>query len=143
MSQIKLDHLTVAKVSGEDAGDYLQAQLTADLTGLTDGQACFSAYCRPSGNVLAVILVLRHKKDFYLVASRDLMGALLDELGRFILRARVSINESNKSAVGVIAGDKPESPLFASPKGTSLTYGLVTMRVPSPERTRVAKRRTA
>lgn len=101
MTRVKLQYLSAAKASGEDAGSFLQAQLTADLTRLSAGDACFSAYCDPAGNVLAVLRVIRRGDDYLLIAAAALMESLLAVLGKYVLRARVKLEPTVGTVVGV------------------------------------------
>ena len=89
MTGVKLDHLAAVRVSGEDAGSYLQAQLTADISALPVGEACFSAYCAPKGNVLALIRVIRREHGFILLMARTLSERVVSELRKYVLRAQV------------------------------------------------------
>ena len=125
MSSFLLHYLAVARASGQDAGDFLQAQFTADLTLLDDGDACFTAYCKPSGNVLAVVMVLKQEQEFILVAASELMGPLLAELSRFVLRARVTLEPTELSVFGHLQNDDEEKSFSQfTPRATKLSYGI-------------------
>ncbi len=56
---VKLSYLCVIRFKGADAGSFLQAQLSADVLGLADGESTFACYCEPKGRVLALLLVHR------------------------------------------------------------------------------------
>jgi folate-binding protein YgfZ len=124
MRQIKLDYLSVTSVTGEDAETYLQAQLTADLTLLTNDHACFSAYCQPSGKVIAIILVARHQNGFFLLAAKDLMAGLISELSRFVLRADVRFEISDQPASGCPGHKERDNSSCFTTLGSDLHYGL-------------------
>jgi len=63
---IHLPYLSAPRFSGHDAGSFLQAQLSADIEALEDGQSTFAAYCSPQGKVFGLLLVGR-QKDYYVV----------------------------------------------------------------------------
>ena len=50
---VLLSKLTVVRLSGADAGDFLHNQLSADVLALADGESVFACYCEPKGRVLA------------------------------------------------------------------------------------------
>ncbi len=97
---LRLSHLAAARATGKDAGSFLQAQLTADLTRLADGGACFSAYCEPTGNVIALIRVIRVGDDYMLITSASLLDRLLLELRKYVLRAAVTFERLPLPVIG-------------------------------------------
>jgi len=107
MNTITLPYLSAAKVCGQDAGSFLQAQLTSDLARLADGEAVFSGYCNRSGNVIAVMRVLRRSEDYVLIAASTLMTALIAELNKYILRARVDLAPLGDAVVGLEGNPLP------------------------------------
>jgi folate-binding protein YgfZ len=84
-----LPYLAVARAKGPDAGAFLQAQLSADLESLRDGDATFACYCSPRGQVYGLLLVCREAGSFVLVGAAELLPSILERLRRFVLRARV------------------------------------------------------
>ena len=98
---VKLDYLSVAKVSGTDSGAFLHAQFSADIASLQPGESTFACYCNPKGKVIAVLLVYREndtsedarKDSFLLIGSTALMTSTLQRLSMYILRAKVAVEE--------------------------------------------------
>lgn len=105
MTWIKLPYLAACRAFGEDAGDFLQAQLTADLSRIAEGEAGFSAYCDPGGNVLALLRVIRRGDEYLLIAARELMESLITTLGKYVLRAKVRFEAVEAAVIGVAEGD--------------------------------------
>jgi len=63
-----------------------------------------SGYCNPKGRLIATPYVIRNANSFNLLLPNDLVGEFISRISRFILRAKVSINENDALAtVGVIA----------------------------------------
>jgi len=91
MNSVPLPALSVARVSGPDAADFLQAQLSADIAALAPDAAGFACYCSPRGQVLGLLLVCRRDEDFLMLAARSLLPGLVDRLRMFVLRARVEM----------------------------------------------------
>lgn len=94
MTPVTLPHLAVARVSGADAGSFLQAQLSADVAALAHGGATFACYCSPRGQVYGLLLVCRCGDEFRLIADAALLRGMLERLGMFVLRARVAFERA-------------------------------------------------
>jgi len=124
---VVLPHLAVARVSGVDAGAFLQAQLSADVAALGEGEATFACYCSPRGQVFGLLLVCRVGEEFRLVANRELLHGMLKRLGLFVLRARVVLEMMDGLAVQGCqagAGDRDAGRGF-EPGGLGLAYLLI------------------
>lgn len=119
MTDITLDYLAAARVSGEDAGSFLQAQLSADLARLSDDGATFAAYCHPRGNVIAVIRVLRRSDAYILIVSRRLLDTLIAELRKYVLRAKVVIESLDHAVAARQSGQAMNYILVPEGAGTS------------------------
>ena len=90
----QLDFLTVLRVSGTDALDYLQGQLTADVGEVGASVSRSAAWCSPRGRVLALFRLFGDSAGGYrMVCERWFAAALLARLRMFILRADVRIDE--------------------------------------------------
>ncbi|MBF6057914.1 MULTISPECIES: YgfZ/GcvT domain-containing protein [Thiomicrorhabdus] len=96
-----LTHQALLKVSGNDAFNFLQGQLTADLKDVSAEKAQFSAYCDPQGNVLANFLVFQYKGDFYLSFDGSLLEAIKKRLSMFVLRSDVAIEDVSGQLIHV------------------------------------------
>ena len=101
-----LDYLTVLRVSGGDAVEWLQGQLTADLADVGASTSRIAAWCSPRGRVLAVFRVLADPAGGYrLVCERWFTAALLARLRMFILRSDVRIDDAGDTlGVAGVAG---------------------------------------
>ena len=101
-----LDYLTVLRVSGDDAVEWLQGQLTTDLTDVGASTSRIAAWCSPKGRVLAIFRVLADPDGGYrLVCERWFTAALLARLRMFILRSDVRIDDAGDSlGVAGVAG---------------------------------------
>ncbi|WP_028486379.1 CAF17-like 4Fe-4S cluster assembly/insertion protein YgfZ [Thiomicrorhabdus chilensis] len=96
-----LNEQALLKVSGSDAFDFLQGQLTADLAEVTDQNAQLSSYCDPKGNVLAVFLIFKYQNDFYLSFEGSLQSAIQKRLSMFVLRSDVQVTDAHDHLVHI------------------------------------------
>jgi len=91
-----LDHLGVIRASGEDAAKFLHGQLTQDFALLDHGHARLCAHLSNKGRMLASFVAFRRgDADVLLVCSRDLLPAALARLSRFVLRAKVKLEDAS------------------------------------------------
>ncbi len=98
MSQA-IPYLSVVRVTGEDAGDFLQSQLSADIAALGAGDTTPACYCTPKGKVLGLLLIGRDDEGYLLAANRELLAGILQRLKMFVLRSRVAFEETGAVAV--------------------------------------------
>lgn len=95
------NHQALLKVSGSQAFDFLQGQLTADLSEVSESHAQFSAYCDPQGNVLAIFLVFLYQGDFYLSFDHSLAETIQKRLQMFIMRAEVQLTDMRSEMIHI------------------------------------------
>lgn len=99
MKPQRIPYLAAARCTGEDAGAFLQSQLSADILALDDGDQTFAAYCTPKGKVLGLLRIARQGPD-YLVAARDtLLPGILRRLQMYVLRSRVTLTQEPEMQV--------------------------------------------
>lgn len=90
-----LDDLAVIGTRGADAVNFLQGQLSRDLTPLADGGAVLAGLHTPQGRCLAVLRVVRVTHDhLLLVLPAELAGSVRALLTRYVLRARVRLEDA-------------------------------------------------
>ena len=114
-----LPYSTIA-LSGEDAFEFLQAQLAADLDALrensdlsrvhsvqpehvTFGNSILSAWCTPKGRVICVFVVGKSVDGFTLTLPGDLADDVVQRLTMFRFRAKVELDlqDATKEQLGI------------------------------------------
>ncbi len=96
-----LPHLGLLRFAGADAHSFLQGQLTHDTRRLTEGSPLLAAYCTAQGRVVAVLHLLPHTSGVIALLPRELVAPVLERLRRFVLRARVTLEDLSQQ-FGVI-----------------------------------------
>jgi tRNA-modifying protein YgfZ len=91
----RLVDVGVISASGPDAATFLNGQLTVDTQKLGPGQWQLGACCSQKGRVLAIIEVCRAGEDFLLWMPSDRVGPTLARLSRFVLRAKVRLQDAS------------------------------------------------
>lgn len=99
-------------VEDADAGDFLQGQLTNDVGAVTPVHAQPTAYCAPTGRVLATMLLWEVDTTFFLLAACDLCEPVRKRLQMYVLRSRVRLSDlSEQKALLGLAGARANSVL--------------------------------
>lgn len=101
-----LDQFGVIDAVGDDAANFLHAQLTNDVQHLDAASARLAGYCSPKGRLLASMLIWRAADAIRLLVSKELTAAVQKRLSMFVLRAKAKLVETTDSvAVIGFAGD--------------------------------------
>src|SRR5580693_2237781 len=106
----RLAHLGVLRFSGIDSLSFLQGQISNDAQRLADNKPLLAAYSTPQGRVLALIYLLPHSSGVAAILPRELAAPTLERMRKFILRAKVRIEDAGDTLV--VAGQfglKPEA----------------------------------
>ena len=120
---ISLDYLSVARFHGPDVGEFLQAQLSADVAVLEPGDATFACYCTPRGQVIGLLLVCRQDDGFLVAAAAELLPRILTRLKMFVLRSKVEFSlQSGITVCGAGPGEDISVPEAFQPDGLPLHY---------------------
>ena len=82
----------IIRVTGDDAFDFLQAQLTNDLRLLDDDTRILSAWCNPKGRVIALMTVQRTESGYSLLLPSDLAQPTVARLTMFRFRSKVDFD---------------------------------------------------
>jgi folate-binding protein YgfZ len=80
----------VVLVSGADAADYLQTQLTQDVVALEDGASTWSFLLTPKSEIIAVVRVTRHEDTMLIDVEPSWGQAVLDRIDGLLFRMDVS-----------------------------------------------------
>ncbi len=85
-------------VSGADAEDFLQRQLTADLRQLDRTASQRSAWCNPKGRVICIMTVQKKDDAYLLTLPTELAEHVVQRLTTFRFRAKVEFDTRPASA---------------------------------------------
>ena len=99
-----LPHLGVLQFAGPGAIDFLQGQVSNDTRRLAAGAPLLAAYSNAQGRVIAVLHLLPHSSGVLAVLPRDVLAATAERLRKFVLRAKVKIEDSTQrfAVIGVV-----------------------------------------
>ncbi len=114
---------SIIRVSGRDALDFLQGQLTNDLRDLQPGHTMRCAWCNPKGRVICLLEASRQHDDYHLLLPTELAGDVVQRLVMFRFRAKVDFETEAATASadpaqlirdGVPFVGRPQSEKFTS-----------------------------
>jgi len=95
MERARLTRYGLLSVTGEDAREFLHAQLTNDVRNLAPQQAVLAGWCSAKGRLLATFLVIPAPQGFLLQLARDIAPAIARRLSIFILRSKVKVADES------------------------------------------------
>jgi folate-binding protein YgfZ len=108
----RLAHLGLIRFAGPDAITFLQGQVSNDTRRLAEGRSVLAAYSSPQGRVLAVLTLLPHSSGVLAVLPRELIAPTLERLRKFVLRAKVKL-EDVSDELWVVGEHAPSAELAA------------------------------
>ena len=95
MERARLTRYGLLSVTGEDAREFLHAQLTNDVRNLAPVRAVLAGWCSAKGRLLATFLVVPAPQGFLLQLARDIAPAIAKRLSMFILRSKVKVADES------------------------------------------------
>jgi len=100
-----LEHLRILTISGEDAGELLQGQMTQDVRKLEDEKIHITSFCNVQGRVIASAFIQERNDQYDLILSSEIIDDLENHLKRYILRSKVLIEQSDEKTFGAYKSD--------------------------------------
>ena len=94
-----LSHLSLLKLSGEDAINFLQGQVTNDVKQLDGSNSQYAGYCTPKGRLIALFLLHSHAGNLFLQIDRRLTETITKRLRMYVLRSKVAIEDVSDTTV--------------------------------------------
>jgi folate-binding protein YgfZ len=96
------DERRALAVRGPDAAKFLQGQLSADTEKLAVGSSTLAGLHNPQGRVIAILGIARiTAEEFRLTLPAEMLAPVIERLRKFILRAKVRIEESSEAPAAV------------------------------------------
>lgn len=124
-------------VTGADARDFLQGQLTADLARMTPGAGTLAAWCNPKGRVICLFRLREAESGFRLTLPAELAEEVVRRLTLYRFRSKVEFATEGATTADLAigeTGDGPGSAAAAAPAGDDLqAWRLENLRRGIPE----------
>lgn len=132
---IELSHLSLIKVLGAKADQFLQGQLTCDIRQINANQSLLGAHCNAKGRVLLSLRVLHFQDNFHLLLPQKMVDAAISRLKQYARLSRVQIEKVTElEAIGCIGTEvestlKKFSELPSGPDQATSKEGYSTLRM--------------
>ena len=104
LTLISLDDWALATLTGADAEKYLQGQVTADVSQMTEHQHLLAAHCDPKGKMWSNLRLFRRQDSFAFIERRSLQEAQLKELKKYAVFSKVTIAPDDEHVLLGVAG---------------------------------------
>lgn len=101
------DHLAVIRVHGEEAGHYLQGQVSCDLREVDQQGHRTGMHLSLKGRGLVSVRVVRDGDDYLLLCPAELGEAVIKALMKYRLRAKAEFSVDQNLVVLGLAGNLP------------------------------------
>ncbi len=115
------DELGLIMVSGEDASEFLQNQLSNDIKLIDQTRFQLSSYSTPKGRMLGVFRVIQVSNGYLLLTTRGMVQSLLEQLFKYIVQAKVTLADASDYFARIaLQSDQPgiiEHPLMPTEPG--------------------------
>lgn len=96
-------------VTGPDAAEYLQGQITNDVESLVPGTGCYALLLNRKGRVQAEMRVLRTGEDEFLIETdSDQEPALSRHLGMYKIGRKVEVDAADRATLVLLGPGTPE-----------------------------------
>lgn len=89
------DEVGVILVSGPDAQDFLQNQLSNDIERIDEKHLQLSSYSTPKGRMLGIFRVVQVSNGYLLLTPREMVGQLLPQLYKYIVQSQVNLADAS------------------------------------------------
>ena len=117
--------LRVVAIGGAEAAEFLQGQLSNDVSKLAAGQGQWTTFNSPKGRMLATLFLAREPGDggYTAMLSEDLVEPVRKRLAMFVLRAKVQLAVSDSVVLGV-GGPRAAASVAAALGGAPPSAGM-------------------
>lgn len=115
-----LSHSGIIHFSGEDASEFLQGQLSCDVTKIDHHTAQYGSCCTPKGRMLASFLIWKNPNGYFMQLPLSLLITLEKRLSMYVMRSKVKLNNDSDRYVrigiaGHLASERVEKIFGVSP----------------------------
>lgn len=99
-----LPDMAVLRLTGTDRHEFLQGQLTQDITAASESHSLLWGWNNPKGRLLATGQLVQQPDATLLVMPAELAAASIARLRLFVLRADVQVETADLAVAGIEAG---------------------------------------
>ncbi len=99
----------LVKISGNQAKQLLQGQLTCNLDRITSTQTSLAALCNPQGRIISLFYVFFLQDAYYFLLARSMVAITIAALNKYAKFYRVELSEASDalSLIACVAEQRP------------------------------------
>ena len=95
---------TCLRISGDDAGKFLQGQFSNDINLLEKDIFQYSSYSTNQGKVIAILRILKDRNSYIILINKEVSDYFIQKLSMYILMSKVTIEITNEYHIIGICG---------------------------------------
>jgi len=127
-------HLSIISVTGKDASQFLQGQLSCNINELSDSTSFFTAFSNAKGRTISSLLVLKQAENYILILPEELIEKVINKLRMYILRSEVKIkNITDESAIIGVTTNQDLLPIQPETNFSINNSSEITIKFPSKD----------
>ena len=107
-SKYPLLNTTVVATTGKDVEQFLQSQVTCDVTKIEESKTLLTSWCAPNGRVKHLLNIIKVKGVIYLAIHSDLAEKFLSQIKIYVLNSDVVFKDVSDSILIFLTG-KPDN----------------------------------
>jgi len=109
--RVHLNNRSLLLITGSDSESFLQAQLSNDISKLTESSIQLNAYCQHQGKIIGLFWVMRYMKGFLISFPNDLLEKIQSRLKMFVIMSDVVIEDLSNDLfqIGLIGEQKSDA----------------------------------
>ena len=109
--RVHLNNRSLLLITGSDSEFFLQAQLSNDISKLTESSIQINAYCQHQGKIIGLFWVVRYKDGFLISFPNDLLEKIQSRLKMFVIMSDVVIEDLSNDLfqIGLIGEQKSDA----------------------------------
>ncbi|EKD4767531.1 tRNA-modifying protein YgfZ [Salmonella enterica subsp. enterica serovar Infantis] len=104
LTLIALDDWALSSITGVDSEKYIQGQVTADVSQMTEQQHLLAAHCDAKGKMWSTLRLFRERDGFAWIERRSVREAQLTELKKYAVFSKVVIAPDDERVLLGVAG---------------------------------------
>lgn len=131
MPEVDYELYKLITVSGTDAAQFLQGQLTQDVTLLVGKRSLLAACCNPQGRVIATVRLISLGASIGMILPAEMAEPIVTLLSRYRMRSAVQFEISGDDWAGIAISQDTDALLLRSagllpaPNGTLMKNGIL------------------
>ncbi|CAL4322702.1 tRNA-modifying protein YgfZ [Buchnera aphidicola] len=93
---VSLEDWVLVKVSGQEKKQYLQSQITADMSLLNSNKYFFCGHCNEKGKVYSTLLLFKRQKNYFYILRKSVVKKQIQAIKKYSLFSNTKFSQEKK-----------------------------------------------